>query len=315
MRRRSKMSWMDNERKKYEGVEMPKELDFKVKQAIKQANRDRLFRNYKRLGVVAALGVACIITLNTNTVLAQKMSELPFIGRIVDVITVESYQIEEEGYHAQIDVPQIVENVEADQANNTDSDEVIRIEGEDQTSETLTYLNEKYQEESKALYETFVEDMKDLEENGGGHMGIDSGYEVVVDDEKLLVISRYYVNTVGSSSTTMQYDTVDKVNDYILTLPGLFKDETYVDIISDYIIKDMKQQMEQDDSLIYWVGDDEFAQFEKIKPDQTFYINQDHQLVISFDKYEVTPGYMGVVEFVIPTEIIEPIIVNDYYFK
>lgn len=305
MRRRLEMSWMDNERKKYHEAEIPKELDFKVKQSIKKANREEFFSKYKQIGVVAALGLAFVVTINTNTVLAQKMSTIPFIGQIVDVITVTSYEIEEDGYHVQIDVPQIVEHSTQDGA----------VELENSDNLTFQYLNEKYQAESQALYEQFVKDMNVLEENGGGNMGIDSGYEIIVDDEKLLVISRYYVNTVGSSSTAMHYDTVDKMNDYVLTLPGLFKDDSYVEVISEYIIDEMKRQMEEDKNLIYWVKEDDFVRFEKIKPDQTFYINRDYQLVISFDKYEITPGYMGVVEFIIPNEIIEPILVNDYYFE
>ncbi|MDU5177028.1 RsiV family protein, partial [Clostridium sp.] len=39
------------------------------------------------------------------------------------------------------------------------------------------------------------------------------------------------------------------------------------------------------------------------------------KLVISFDKYEVAPGYMGVVEFVIPTEILSDSLVSNEYIK
>ena len=35
-----------------------------------------------------------------------------------------------------------------------------------------------------------------------------------------------------------------------------------------------------------------------------FYINDENQLVIVFDEYEVAPGSMGTPEFVIPTELL-----------
>ncbi|HCM13126.1 MAG TPA: anti-sigma factor, partial [Lachnospiraceae bacterium] len=60
--------------------------------------------------------------------------------------------------------------------------------------------NEKYLEEGKSLYEGFNADMEELKKNGGGHLGIDSGYEVKTDTDRILSIGRYTVNTVASSS-------------------------------------------------------------------------------------------------------------------
>lgn len=37
--------------------------------------------------------------------------------------------------------------------------------------------------------------------------------------------------------------------------------------------------------------------------------------MISFDEYEVGPGYMGVQEFEIPTEVIQDILVSNKYIK
>ena len=42
----------------------------------------------------------------------------------------------------------------------------------------------------------------------------------------------------------------------------------------------------------------------KIKKDQPFYINDKGELVICFDEYEVAPGSAGLVEFVIPSNIV-----------
>ena len=45
----------------------------------------------------------------------------------------------------------------------------------------------------------------------------------------------------------------------------------------------------------------------KIDKNQNFYINNNGEIVISFDEYEVAPGYMGVVEFTIPNSVINSI--------
>lgn len=54
---------------------------------------------------------------------------------------------------------------------------------------------------------------------------------------------------------------------------------------------------------------------DKISANQNFYINEEVKFVISFDKYEVAPGYMGVQEFVVPTEAITDILVSNQYIK
>ena len=92
-------------------------------------------------------------------------------------------------------------------------------------------------------------------------------------------------------------------------------------MISKEITKQMITQMEQDSSLTYWVknpnkeDNNPLNTFEKIKPDQNFYINKHNKLVISFDKYEVAPGYMGIVEFVIPTDVLKDTLVSNEYIK
>ena len=47
--------------------------------------------------------------------------------------------------------------------------------------------------------------------------------------------------------------------------------------------------------------------FKEISPEQNFYINEENQLVIVFDEYEVASGNMGMPEFVIPGGLLEDI--------
>ena len=150
-------------------------------------------------------------------------------------------------------------------------------------------------------------------------MGVDSGYEVKTDNEKILSMARWVVNTVASSSTTMKYDTIDKQKEILITLPSLFKDDSYVNAISENIKQQMGEQMKADPNKIYWLkGSGEELQidcFESIAREQNFYINENSKLVISFDKYEAAPGYMGIVEFEIPTPVIAQILVGNEYIK
>jgi len=288
----------------YMDVSIPIELDSIVKKALKESGVKSINRknNFKRIRIaiasMAAVLIVLIIGINSSPVFAATLSKVPIVGSIVNVLTFREYTVNENTFNANIKVP--------------------AIQGlEDKSLENS--LNEKYFAENKELYEQFITDVEELKKNGGGHLGVDSGYIVKTDTDRILSIGRYVVNTVGSSSTTMKYDTIDKKNEILITLPSLFKDDKYIDIISENIIKQMREQYKADNNKYYWVAGIENEMttelFEKISKEQSFYINTEDKLVISFDKYEVAPGYMGVVEFIIPTEILSDSIVSNEFIK
>ncbi|WP_313800584.1 DUF3298 domain-containing protein [Cytobacillus sp.] len=284
-------------KKEYKNIEIPDELDFMVEKALLKGKKEKK-NGYKWIAGTAAAAVIFIGGLNISPAMASTLAEMPVVGSIVKVLTFTEYKVDKEKYQADIKVPAVSE-----------------LENEDLAQS----LNDKYLKEGKQLYDEFMADMKELENNGGGHLGVDSGYEVKTDNDQILSIGRYVVNTVGSSSTIMKYDTIDKKNQVLLSLPMLFKDDSYVNTVSENIKKQMREQMNADENNIYWVSnagleDEELTElFETISKEQNFYINNEGKLVISFDKYEVAPGYMGVVEFVIPTEVISDILVSDEY--
>lgn len=166
--------------------------------------------------------------------------------------------------------------------------------------------------ESQQLYKEFIQSTS---KNKKGHLSIYSDYETVTDTPDLLSIRRNIETTQASSYTQSRYITIDKKNDILLTLKSLFKDERYIKVISQNIKEQMKQQMKEDPNKIYWLTDEDAEPFKTILPDQTFYITEDHKLVISFDEYEVAPGYMGVTEFTIPTGVISNLLVGERYIR
>lgn len=270
---------------------VPDDLEFIIKSSIRRNNIKKIIT--RSILSFAAAVVIFAGTLNVSPSFASALSDVPILGSMVKIMTF-SMSIESNGLvEASIDTPV--------------------IQGLD-NKELETLLNEKYMTESTKLYDSFMEEMGEIIEMGG-HMGIDTGYVVETDTEDLLSIGRYYVNTVGSSSTTFQYDTIDKKNGLLITLPSLFVDDNYIDVISNYLIETMKEKMAADEDLVYWVEDDGFYVFETIEPEQSFFINPQNKLVISFDKYDIAPGYMGMQTFQIPTEIIEELLINNNYIK
>ncbi|WP_445477567.1 DUF3298 domain-containing protein [Lysinibacillus irui] len=285
--------------KQYMEVPIPKELDFVVEKALKQGRKKKKNRIPQWLLGSAAAAMLFTASLNVSPAMAKTLSDIPVVGSVVKVLTWTEYEVTEDNYDANIKVPSI-ENLDNQDLANT--------------------LNEKYRAEGKALYDQFIAEVGDLKANGGGHLGVDSGFEIKTDNEQILSIGRYVVNTVASSSTVMEYDTIDKENEILITLPMLFKDQQYIKTISENIKEQMRAQIaESNQEKVYWVkgaglaDEDLMEEFTTIKPDQSFYISDQGKLVISFDKYEVAPGYMGVVEFEIPTDVLQEDLVSMKY--
>lgn len=288
----------------YMDVPIPVELDFVVKKALKESGVKSKSKKskFKRTRIAAASIAAAVIVLtigvNSSQAFASTLSKIPVVGSIVKVLTFREYTVNEDTYKANIKVPS-VQGLENKTLENG--------------------LNEKYLAENKELYKEFMADMNSLKKDGGGHMGIESDYTVKTDNDRILSIENFTFSTVNSLSKN-EFVTIDKKNEVLITLPSLFKDDKYVNIISENIKKQMIEQNKADKDKFYWVeGIEQDGNmgyyFEKISKDQSFYINNDNKLVICFGKYDVAPGYMGNVEFVIPTEILSASLVSNEYIK
>lgn len=289
---------MNKFRNEYENIEIPDELEFLVRTTIKEQEKKMKRKNIINKSVIAAAvaGVVFVGSINLSSEISYALSEVPVLGSIVRVLTFKTFELKDNNFDAELKTP--------------------AIEGLDSKLEAM--LNEKYLDENQKLYDDFMKEIDEMKkaDMDEAHMGIASGYEVKTDTDKLLVIGRYVVNTAGSSSTTIKYDTIDKQNKLLITLPSLFKDEAYIDIISENIKAQMKEQM-KDENNVYWLEDEMMGDenFSKIDKNQSFYITKDNQLVIAFDKYEVAPGYMGNPEFIIPSELLKDALVSEEYIK
>nr|WP_058002468.1 RsiV family protein [Heyndrickxia oleronia] len=282
----------------YKNTPIPKELDEIVNKALQHKNK-KPFRYHWLVGAAAA-AIIFTASVNISPTFAKNLSKVPVLGSVVEVITFKEINVDDENYNAHLKVPKV---------NNLNNKNLE------------SSLNKKYISENQKLYNDFTKEVENLKKKGGGHLGVDSGYEIKTNDDKILSIERYVVNTQASSSTTVHYDTVDKEKQILLTLPILFKDHDYIKVISENIKDQMRDQMKKDPNKIYWVDNagiedlDLTEAFNQISANQSFYINKDHKLVITFNEYEVAPGYMGTVEFIIPTNVISNELVGHDYIK
>ncbi|MGF9978413.1 DUF3298 domain-containing protein [Viridibacillus arvi] len=296
------MSKINDAKKKFDNIEIPDELNFVVQKAIKEANpmkknKRKKMNPLKNFGLgAAAAAILFAGSVNISPAFAQSMSNIPVLSSIIKVISINELTDGNDNSQANISTPQItgLENKELEAT-----------------------LNSKYEQENAKLFAQFQKKMAKIEEQGGGHLGVDAGYKVLTDTEDLLSISRYTVETQASSYETIHNDTIDKKNELLITLPSLFKDNAYIETISNYIKDEMRKQMAADVEKTYFIAGESDVNdgFDKIKEDQNFSITKNNELIIYFDQYEVAPGYMGTVKFKIPTNIIQKDLVSNHYIK
>lgn len=244
-------------------------------------------------GVAAAILISIILP-NINGDIAKAMGNIPVLGKYFQVVTFREYHYEDDNNTADIVVPKVETEEEA-------------TEQEVKTAETM---NKSIEEYAQGFMQEFQENLKS---QGEGYQELQMDYEVVTDNEDWLTIKVNVLQVEASGYQQAKFFHIDKKTGKEAVLSDLFVEGSdYVGIISENIIAQMKEQMAQDEGKIYFVegnGDDidEFN-FKQMKEDQNFYFNEKGELVIAFDEYEVAPGYMGTVEFVIPSQVIESIV-------
>lgn len=284
---------LDQLKEEYNNIEIPCELDFIVKNSIHKSNLAKKKFSIFKISSIAAMLIFGIFIggINISPAFAQTLSKLPVLNSLVDIFTFKIFEVKKDEFEINIKVPNI-----------------SGLEDKDLESS----LNAKFIEEGQKLYDDFIKEIENIK-----HFALESNYEIKADNETVLSIVITQLEIMASSNTAYKSYVIDKTNKAIVSLPSLFKNEEYIEIISDNIKTQMREQMKNDENIIYFIDqvDIPVDDFKSIKSDQNFYINQDNKLVILFDEYEIAPGYMGNPEFIIPTEIINDLLLDRNLIK
>ncbi|MDO4438739.1 MAG: RsiV family protein [Eubacteriales bacterium] len=239
---------------------------------------------WKKYGQMAA-GVAVVFLFifpNVSESYARTMEKLPIIGSIVKVVTIRNYFYQDDNHELNVNVPQL----EADKESE------------------LNKINLDTEELTKKLVDGFYAEMEALGKNSHGSLYVD--YEVVTDTENWFTLKLLVNEVKGSSDTYYKYYNVDKKTGNIVKLSDLVTNDEFYDIVEKDIKRQMAERMEKDENEFYWIEEDSLgAKFEGISADHNYYFDKDGNLVIPFDKYEVSPGYMGTPEFTVERALIE----------
>lgn len=279
---------IDKLKENYNNIEIPKELDDVINDAFNESENKKLennkkdwrrnMKNMKKWYASAAAVGLIIVSVNASSTFAKSLENIPVIGNIIRVVNFNNYRIDKDGMDVSISLPEVSSD-----------------------SKDLEYkLNKEFEKEGKEAYKKYEAEVEKLEKEGKTtHKSAEMWSETVAENDKILSVAIYNTETEASASTSRKIYNIDKKDKTILTLEGMFGNNDYVDVLSKNILSQMKERTKKDSNDVYFV-DNTF----KIKKDQPFYINNKGELVICFDEYEVAPGSAGLVEFVIPSNVV-----------
>ena len=277
----------------YEEIEIPAELSKRVEKAISQYD-DRLNKRtffsgrkilYRTAGVCAAAGVVLFtLSVNTSTVFAKAVGEIPILGSLARLVTFRSYTEETDAVKMTVEIPSL---------------EIIAADTESLAQEVNQQIHNLCEEYAKEAMQRAEEYRLAFLATGGTqqeweehHLEFNVGYDIKAQTEEYLSFSIWGDENWSSAGDTINYYTMDLANMKMLTLEDLLG-ENYIEIANDCIYKQMKDMEAKGISFF----SAEEGGFTGITPDTGFYLNQKGNPVVVFAKYEIAPGAFGPIEF------------------
>ena len=294
-------------KREFDAIPLPEELEDRVKTSIEQAKRAqkedkgviKMKKFWKNAGTtVAAAAAAVAILVNVSPSAAYAMEQVPVLGTITRAITLRTYQDRQGNASAHVEVPTVEGG--SDELNNSIQQYTDAIIAE-------------YKKDAAAVME--YDQDPNAPSAQTNQYALDLSYTVVTDNSAIFALRFDKAVVMNSGVESVKIYNMDKATGKLLTLGDLFQpDSDYLAVLTQSIQRQMKQRMEADESLTYWVDSDIPAMdFTQLDPNATFYLNGDGQLVIVFDEGTVAPMYMGVVEFAIDQQDIAGIAQPVYF--
>lgn len=241
----------------------------------------------KYFGTALAACLAVFIALpNLSAQAADSMRAIPVVGELVELVTFRTYVKEDEYHQMMVEIP------------------TVETSGAGAIQDAVETINQDMETLTQTLIDQFEADAADLGDQA--HTALEVRHRVVTNTDLWFTLELEVWQGAGSSNTTYYYYHIDKSTGAIVTLSDLFAGDGYIEAISAEIQRQMRAENEAGTGM-YWVDSEyEDMNFRAIDPDQNFFFDENGDLVIAFDKYEVAPGAAGCPRFKIPREIYEP---------
>lgn len=250
----------------------------------------------RTFATVACICFVFIGVVNTNIALAANLLDVPVIGGIINLVTIDRMALNDKYREINIEIPSI-EGLE-----NNDAQEEI---------------NSILKERAIAVYDKAVKKSEKIKEDSqkAGFLTsipetVHQSYILIRNSNDILSFKVVTTEIKASGYQTADFYNVDLKDSKVLAISDLFKKNyDYISVINNEIITKMKEKIEKENAG-YFV-----EEFKTIDDKTNFYINENGKLVIVFNEYEIAAGYMGMPEFIIDTSIFKNNIADSGYLK
>ena len=271
-------------KREYESSPLPPELDARVRAGIARGRRKTAFRRFARWsgGSVAACFALLVVALNTSPAFAAAAADMPVVGGLCQVLTVRSFDWEENGLVVHVEQPAIEDGGPLSEQIN----EEIQKRVDDHVAE-MEQIWKEYREGFLATGGTEAE-------WNDRTMEVVVDYEIKYQSEDRLSFVLTLSQSAFNFSSTQYFYNIDLKEDRDITLEELLG-EDWVERCNQSIREQIDQRVEADGFNYYF--DAEKGGFTTVDEETDFYIRSDGVVVVVFPKYAIAAGAAGIQEF------------------
>lgn len=280
----------------YDNLKIPSDLSQRIEKEIAirkvpSLEEPPLKKPHIRLKFTLTAAAACaallITALNTNAAFAQNAGNLPVVGWVAKVLTLNSYEEKDADKTVKVTLPQVTSEKSTAQKVN----QMI----EEKSKAYLKEAKERVEEYKRAFLDTGGTEEEFKQKN----IEIKVNYDVKYQDDNMVSFVLYGAESWVSAYDFNTFYNINLSTDTELTLEELLGKD-YVQRANTGIRKQMAERVKENTDNMYFKPDE--GGFQTIDQNTKFYINENKNPVIVFDKYEIAPGSMGMQEFEIATK-------------
>ena len=271
----------------YDNMEIPEELSSVVEDALALGSKRKKqrFPLWKAVSCLPVAAAACLLLLlNLSPSFAQGACSLPVVGNVCRIFVFREYHTQDEIKYIDAVIPQI------ENTGKTQLEQRVNL----YIQQLIQNCLDESEARAKEYYDAFVATGGDPADFHP--IGITIDYEVTYLTSQYVSLHIYHYETAIAAYQTDYYYTLDLESEKILTLKDWFGND-YKQIVADSIRR----------TILTWSAEEQRELWtdinleDLITENRSFYLNEDGQAVVVFDKYELACGAAGRPEFVIST--------------
>ena len=233
------------------------------------------FKFKKPAWIMAACVMMFASAVNVSPAFAASIEDIPILGSIARVISVHTYIEEKEDYDVTVKQPVMEDFI--------DVNKIIETTIEEYKKSAEISINE--------YKNAFISTGGTEEQFQGKDIQVQVNHQVKTNNKQYTSFVLEMYESWLSASAQYEYYNLDSNTGESITLEDLLGAE-YISIANEVIQEEIQNAGEEGG---YFQGD--AGGFTSITEETSFYINEDGNPIIVFEKYEITNGAMGRPEF------------------